>query len=763
MALSFSMAGRAWALDAKLLTVLLFTGFGCIKVSDAATYTYPKLNEYSWTITTNKSLGSYADIVTPNIVLSDSPPPPSYAERAHNQQVSRERQERYRKRVPIPNAVSDKVMEEYIASSAPPPTAAVLPSSSIGGYVLKFLLYAALFILAGLIAIWKFAPEILANFQRELNPWVLDPTKATAYSAKVRAEEEAFARFLKTFRVGPALPEGAVNAVENGSKGMQVERDPLREFIGRAAGLLLTQRKIFQDIDRAWNDSARRKMMADLRREMGILMEEANFPQVLLIWQVASAMEGLLKQLSDRAENINASTLRTIRGGVDLLADLCAPGFKPDLLNDRPLRFLAVDDDLVSRQALSVALKKALNQPDLALDGQGAIVLANKHAYDVIFLDIQMPDMDGFELCTKIHQTEINRNTPVIFVTSHNDFDARAQSTLSGGNDLIGKPFLTFEVTVKALTLALRGRVQEQKGISTLLAPEKPAIKPQPAKTALVAKTVSVPEDSENDMAAAEPVITTPAAPGDKRVAGFISRVTKHLPALKKNCQKILEASEAKLRQDNIADAFLRVHSFVPDAGLALKYPAFQITVALEGLLRKMLEDSKNCTDSAAATVATAVDLLHNLCVQGIVADLSTNRPVEILVVDDDIFSRRAITGALQLAFEKPMDVGSGEAAVAVTAEKAFDVIFMDVVMPGMDGFAACAKIRECEFNRATPVVFVTGQSDYAARAKMTQSGGNELIGKPFLSAEITVKALTFAMNGRLRSQKTGARLPAKP
>jgi hypothetical protein len=46
-----------------------------------------------------------------------------------------------------------------------------------------------------------------------------------------------------------------------------------------------------------------------------------------------------------------------------------------------------------------------------------------------------------------------------VFVTRHSDFDSRAKSTLSGGQALIGKPYLAFEITVKALTLALRGRL----------------------------------------------------------------------------------------------------------------------------------------------------------------------------------------------------------------------------------------------------------------------------------------------------------------
>ena len=200
-------------------------------------------------------------------------------------------------------------------------------------------------------------------------------------------------------------------------------------------------------------------MLTNLYFEMGVLKDEAGFPEALPVWQAASALEGLLKQLTEKMRNVTPSTLRTVAGGLDLLDDLCVPGLQPDLLTDRPLRFLVVDDDLISRQALSLSLKKAFSQPDLAVDGETALAQAAQQAYDVIFLDVQMPGMDGFELCTKIRDTVPNRTTPVVFVTIQSDFDARCKSTLSGGNDLMGKPFLTFEVTVKALTLALHGRL----------------------------------------------------------------------------------------------------------------------------------------------------------------------------------------------------------------------------------------------------------------------------------------------------------------
>ncbi|HEV2696075.1 MAG TPA: response regulator, partial [Verrucomicrobiae bacterium] len=175
-----------------------------------------------------------------------------------------------------------------------------------------------------------------------------------------------------------------------------------------------------------------------------------------------------------------------------------------------------------------------------------------------------------------------------------------------------------------------------------------------------------------------------------------------------------------------------------------------------EGLFRKLMENTKQATASAPATLAAAVEVLQESCAPGVRADLITQSPIKILVVDDDLLARRAITGVLQTAFKKPESAESGEAGLALAAEKSFDVIFMDVVMPGMDGYEACAKIRSTIVNGKTPVVFVTGQQDDAAREQVKRAGGNDLLEKPFLTAEVNVKALTYALKGRLQWGRAG-------
>jgi DNA-binding response OmpR family regulator len=85
-------------------------------------------------------------------------------------------------------------------------------------------------------------------------------------------------------------------------------------------------------------------------------------------------------------------------------------------------------------------------------------LMGGKH-FDLIFLDVDMPVMNGFELCTKLRSLHLHKKTPVVFVTSLTDFESRANSTISGGNDLIAKPFVFMELAVKALVYVMRGKL----------------------------------------------------------------------------------------------------------------------------------------------------------------------------------------------------------------------------------------------------------------------------------------------------------------
>ena len=76
-----------------------------------------------------------------------------------------------------------------------------------------------------------------------------------------------------------------------------------------------------------------------------------------------------------------------------------------------------------------------------ATTGAEAIAMAKAEKPQLIFLDILMPDMDGFEACRKLGSDGATKDIPVVFVTSKGQKADRMWAQMQGGRDLVAKPF----------------------------------------------------------------------------------------------------------------------------------------------------------------------------------------------------------------------------------------------------------------------------------------------------------------------------------
>lgn len=239
------------------------------------------------------------------------------------------------------------------------------------------------------------------------------------------------------------------------------QRELYDAFVAAKLDTLATLRKLLQDFTKAPDEASRLPHLLELYRKVHSLTGSAGIAGFAGISQMTAALEVLLKELHEKPKNINASTLRTVAHSIDFIGEL----FKfdePTSSEPPPTNILVVDDEILSRRAITYALEKANLKSSNVEDPTVALELATEAQYDLIFLDVQMPGMDGFELCTKIRAMPTNKTTPIIFVTSLTDFKSRARSSLSGGNDLIAKPFMFIELTVKALTHVIRGRLAQR-------------------------------------------------------------------------------------------------------------------------------------------------------------------------------------------------------------------------------------------------------------------------------------------------------------
>jgi DNA-binding response OmpR family regulator len=245
----------------------------------------------------------------------------------------------------------------------------------------------------------------------------------------------------------------------------QFQSELLNSFKKSLPTTLSTLRTHLQAMVKADNEAARLKETQELYRRIHAVTANSGMVGLALIAQLADALEALLKELCEKPKNLNASTMRTVASAVDLLAILFKGSLDPKKHDIPAANILVVDDEAISRRAVTYALDKAKLKAVSAEEPHAALDLLSKEHFDLVFLDVDMPGMNGFELCTKLRALPAYKKTPVVFVTSLNDFESRANSTMSGGNDFIAKPFLFMELAVKALLYVFRSKLDTAKAV----------------------------------------------------------------------------------------------------------------------------------------------------------------------------------------------------------------------------------------------------------------------------------------------------------
>jgi len=259
----------------------------------------------------------------------------------------------------------------------------------------------------------------------------------------------------------PAVP--VKSTVPTNENDAEFQADLRENFIDNLPSTLMTLRTGLQTLIKSDNEMTRLKQVYDLYRHVHALNGNAGIAGLVQIAHMSGAFEALLKEIYEKPKNINPSTIRTIASAVDFLGVLFEKGTLPENQEIPASKILVVDDEAISRRAIVYALEKAKLKSINLDDPQQALQLLQENEFDLIFLDVDMPGMSGFELCAKLRALPQHKKTPVVFVTSLNDFDNRTSSTMAGGNDFIGKPFLFIELTVKALIHVLRGKLQPLK------------------------------------------------------------------------------------------------------------------------------------------------------------------------------------------------------------------------------------------------------------------------------------------------------------
>lgn len=231
--------------------------------------------------------------------------------------------------------------------------------------------------------------------------------------------------------------------------------EPLTEK--EARGALGAMRHCFQSFTRTPNDLS---LLNELHCQVQSFAERARVSGLIAPRRLCTAFAWLARGLYELPEQVNPSTLRTVHQTIEFLALLMKEKSLAQVIDPARAMIYAVDDDAGNCESIALAMEESAMRTTCTQDPVMALADLSGTPCDLIFLDVNMPGMDGFELCRKLRALPAHATTPIVFLTGLATVENRVQSSLSGGNDFIAKPFNLRELSVKAITLLLKAQLR---------------------------------------------------------------------------------------------------------------------------------------------------------------------------------------------------------------------------------------------------------------------------------------------------------------
>jgi two-component system copper resistance phosphate regulon response regulator CusR len=126
------------------------------------------------------------------------------------------------------------------------------------------------------------------------------------------------------------------------------------------------------------------------------------------------------------------------------------------LNGDEEMRVLIVEDEVKAAHFLAKGLKEQGFAVDIAVNGKEGLALSRSNLYDIIILDIMLPEMDGWNVIGSLRRS--GNQTPVIFLTAQDAVAQRVRGLELGADDYLVKPFVFSELLARIRTVLRRGQ-----------------------------------------------------------------------------------------------------------------------------------------------------------------------------------------------------------------------------------------------------------------------------------------------------------------
>lgn len=262
---------------------------------------------------------------------------------------------------------------------------------------------------------------------------------------------------------------------------------------------------------------------------------------------------------------------------------------------------------------------------------------------------------------------------------------------------------------------------------------------PAPASASASVPTVSIPTVSS---AEASPASSEAPVEGTKNGADHraMATVLTKAPAALKGLRGAIEALSKAENKAEACEAVSAQTSLVKEAlSPATGHAAQRLASVAFDMVRGTRFES-----GVIRTLGQAADVIGSLLDPRLFKRAAEPQQSRVLLIDDDKDVLEAVSSALRTADLRVTPCPDANQGLDILKKETFDVVLLDVSLPGANGIELCGKIRELPQHRKTPIVFITVNDTVENRAQSTLNGGDDFIAKPFNTLELVTKAATW-------------------
>jgi DNA-binding response OmpR family regulator/ribosomal protein L34E len=399
---------------------------------------------------------------------------------------------------------------------------------------------------------------------------------------------------------------------------------------------------------------------------------------------------------------------------------------------------LFVENDPVSQTMYQKRLEREGYHLECALDGQAALDILSERAPDLVLLDLMLPKVSGADVLKFMHADPRLTTVPVIIFSNAPMTEVPPDSPLAQGTKRLLKSDCTFPKLLET--------IQE----TFAAAPEFVVIE---ADKMSLTKPAAANNGNGESKGVHPNVLPAPDAETKvaKQQAEFLKEALAVMPKIREHSMGYIKAPNSDSSQTHLSGLHQRVHLLNTSAVQADCARVALLTNAFDALLSGIVDKPSTVTPSVLQTIAQAVDCLDGLLKNNDGYSVGPPFQAKVLVVDDDTVCNHVNVTSLKRANFDAVGVKDPVAALSLLETTQYDLVVLDVNMPGMTGFDVCEKLRRLPHCKKTPVIFVTGFSNFDNRKQSVLSGGNDFVSKPVSPLELALKVTVNLIKARVQ------------